>query len=255
MYDQISNVIVAISAAIVALAAIFGINTWRRELGGKTKFEICRQIMKLIYKIQADYQSATSPLTSSGEAVDRPKQDKETDKEAQVLNEHYARQQRLGPLIEDVNKLVEASWEAKIILGSNVAKIVEAAHKRLKDKVVDLMVATGSYFEIRLNEATSGIPYNDKKCLKEMRDIVFQTHNSEANKQIEETISELDSVLEPYVRDSTRKEGKLVLRGDKRFWAPIAIAAGLTITFFGIAYTSTNTFFGWFDIIAGIIIF
>lgn len=44
------------------------------------------------------------------------------------------------------------------------------------------------------------------------------------------------------------------LRGNKRFWAPIAITSGLTIFFFGVTYVDTNISIGWFDIVCGIIL-
>jgi len=42
------------------------------------------------------------------------------------------------------------------------------------------------------------------------------------------------------------------LRGDKRFWSPIAISSGLVILFFGISYTAANLIIRWVDIGFGI---
>lgn len=41
---------------------------------------------------------------------------------------------------------------------------------------------------------------------------------------------------------------KPYLRGDKRFWSPIAISTGLVILFFGISYTAANLIIRWVDI-------
>ena len=43
-----------------------------------------------------------------------------------------------------------------------------------------------------------------------------------------------------------------IWRGDKRFWSPIALTAGLTIVFFGISYMSASKCVGWIDIGFGI---
>ena len=43
-------------------------------------------------------------------------------------------------------------------------------------------------------------------------------------------------------------------RGDKRFWSPIAIACGLTVFFFGVSFLPPNSFVGWVDIAAGVVL-
>jgi len=43
-----------------------------------------------------------------------------------------------------------------------------------------------------------------------------------------------------------------ILKGDKRFWAPIFIGAGLTICFLGVSFTVVNLGVGIFDIIVGL---
>lgn len=45
---------------------------------------------------------------------------------------------------------------------------------------------------------------------------------------------------------------RMLFRGDKRFWAPIAISSGLTITFFGIGFVAENMCVGWVDIAFGL---
>ncbi|PIU55824.1 MAG: hypothetical protein COS87_03960 [Chloroflexi bacterium CG07_land_8_20_14_0_80_45_17] len=45
-----------------------------------------------------------------------------------------------------------------------------------------------------------------------------------------------------------------IFRGDKQFWAPIAISSGLTIMFFGIPFTTISRWAGWVDIVFGIIL-
>lgn len=45
-----------------------------------------------------------------------------------------------------------------------------------------------------------------------------------------------------------------ILRGDKRFWSPIALTAGLTIVFFGISYMPTSRCVGWIDVGFGIML-
>jgi hypothetical protein len=140
--------------------------------------------------------------------MDRPKQDGENDKEALILDQYYAKRKRIEPLIDDINKLIEFTWEAKTILDTNAAGEVEEAHQELKSQVIDLMTAIDSYYDIELEEARSGIPYKDRDSTKKFRNIASQIGNTEEKKQMERTILKLDSALESYVRDSGKKGTK-----------------------------------------------
>lgn len=44
------------------------------------------------------------------------------------------------------------------------------------------------------------------------------------------------------------------LRGDRRFWSPIAITCGLAIFFFGLGFVSVNAINGYIDIAVGLIL-
>ena len=51
----VKDILVSISAIIVAGAAIWGLRTWRKELTGKAKFDIARNIMRLALKLEGDF--------------------------------------------------------------------------------------------------------------------------------------------------------------------------------------------------------
>ncbi len=72
---NISNIIVASSAAIVAGLAIYGISRWQRELKGKAKFEVARNVMTIAYRVQADFTALRFVVTWSGESSDRQRQE------------------------------------------------------------------------------------------------------------------------------------------------------------------------------------
>ena len=51
MVSMISDIVVGISAMIVAVVAGIGIGTWRRELAGNAIFEASKKMMGLAYKV------------------------------------------------------------------------------------------------------------------------------------------------------------------------------------------------------------
>jgi len=51
---------------------------------------------------------------------------------------------------------------------------------------------------------------------------------------------------------SRRKQIRTLLRGDKKFWSPVAITSGISIIFFGITFVVINQIIGWIDIVFGL---
>ena len=103
-----SDIVVGVSAIALAVAALYGLHTWRKELTGKARFEVARNAMLLGLKLKGDFEWARNPLTSSGEHAARSRQENESPKVSGVLDEWYARDRRLAPLREDLAKLQEA---------------------------------------------------------------------------------------------------------------------------------------------------
>lgn len=129
MVSLLSDIAVGISALIVAGVAIVGLRTWRKELTGKARFDLARNIMLLGVKLKADFQRVRHPIISSRESIDRQRNENESEKESLLLNEWYARWKRLQPLVENLQKLQELGWEAEVVLDEESGKQVSEAVK------------------------------------------------------------------------------------------------------------------------------
>src|SRR4030042_3575314 len=95
MVSLAKDIVVGVSAIVVAGVAIYGLNRWQKELAGKAKFEIARNLILLGFQLEADFESARSPFTWSGKSADRERKDNETKDESFILNEWHARKKRL----------------------------------------------------------------------------------------------------------------------------------------------------------------
>lgn len=100
----ISDIVIGLSAVFVAIVAFYGLQTWRRELTGKAKFEVARKAMLLGIRLKAGFQGAVDMFSSSTESTERTNKESETPEEKRVLDEWYARGRRLQPLVEDLRK-------------------------------------------------------------------------------------------------------------------------------------------------------
>jgi len=128
LISLVRDIVVGVSALVVAIIAFLGLRTWRKELTGKAKFDIARNVMLLGLKLKAHFEWARNPFTYSTEYIGRSRQENEPPNVSQVLDEWYARGSRLKPLQEDLVKIQEASWEAKILLSKDAGKRVSEAY-------------------------------------------------------------------------------------------------------------------------------
>jgi len=195
-----SDIAVFISAIFVAIAALVGVQTWRRELTGKARFEIARRVMFLSYKFCEDFKSARSPFTLSYEYIERKVKEGEQPAITEVRNQWFARSQRLRPVVEDLSRLQEAQWEAKIILAANAASCVTEALKTFRQAYADVSSAISTYFEIKEDVAKSGGQYHDQEFLRELALAIYERPEDDLSKQVSAAIPKLEKTLESYVK-------------------------------------------------------
>ena len=193
-----SDITVATSAFVVAVVAVFGVWTWRRELIGKTKFELARKTMLLGSKLISDFESARNPFTWAGESVGRTKEDNESASRTQTLDQWYARAHRLQPLVEDLRQFEELHWEAEAILSAPAAKCVSEALAVYRKQFAELSSAISSYFDT----VARGCPLSDEdqKWLRELSKDMYSRGDDDFSQLIREATTNLAQALKPYVR-------------------------------------------------------
>lgn len=200
LVSLVSDIAIGVAAVIVAAVGLVGLRTWRKELTGRAKFKVSRNVMLLAFNLKAGFQWATSPFTSSGEFVDRPHGENESPGEARVLDEWHARHRRLKPLVEDLQKLQTAGWEAEILLGEDSGKSVSKAIGIFRNNYAELATAVESYFEERYRKANETSVNTDQDWLKGLRKTIYSMPGSSLLKQIDEATAQLASTLKAYVK-------------------------------------------------------
>jgi len=196
----LSDIAIGVAAVIVAVVGLVGLRTWRKELTGRAKFEVSRNVMLLAFKLKADFEWATNLATYSEEFVDRPHGENESQAESSVLNEWHARHRRLKPLVEDLHKLLTAGWEAEILLGEDSGKSVSEAIGIFRRNYAELATAIESYFEQTYREANRTSVNTAQDWLKELRKIIYSAPDAKLLKQIDEATAQLASTLKAYVK-------------------------------------------------------
>jgi len=188
------------SSILLALAALFGIRSfwqWRKELVGKTKFEVARRIILLALQFRDEFHAVRGIFTFAGESSERQHGENETESEAVILSEHFARAKRLRTLQDTLRKLHEAGWEADTVLDEHDAKLIEPLEKSFRD----LSIAFDFYFRAQYQRAKH--PHGhigiDQTQEDEMHKIVYGLSDDSIGKAVDDAVNALKVQLKPHV--------------------------------------------------------
>ncbi|MBA7656928.1 hypothetical protein ES703_64857 [subsurface metagenome] len=198
--STIKDVFLGLSAVAVAIFAWLGLRTWRKELTGRAKFEFTRSMMHSCFELRAKFAGVRHPITKLYEWAERVPADKETEAEAQQLNEWYAKTQRLNLVIESLNKIIEGEWEAKILLDESSIKLIEEAVQSYRESYADLSSAISTYFDITHDEARTGEQYQNQEWLRGLKKTIYSAPNDDFSKKVDDTTDKLSSALKQYVK-------------------------------------------------------
>ncbi len=195
---ELTNIISNVAVAVAAILGIIGLWKWRTELIGKTKFETARKMTLLALQFRDEYGRARNAWTSPGEWGERKKGDDEKPDESKVLDEYFARYQRLQPLQDTLRKFYEVSWEAEVILSEVDANLVQL----FEDLFQELFIAMEFYFDEQLKRAKrpSGKADVDYDQMKNWRKIIYGFRGDEVSKAADNAADKVKKQLKKYIR-------------------------------------------------------
>ncbi len=185
IFNIVANSITSVSAVIVAVVAIFGLVGWRRQMMGKTSYEIARRYLKASLKLRDAVKFVRNPFIPLSEM-----------QSALEVNgfkaEEYSDNQKMNRAVYSTrwNKIREA-WtnleaellEAEVSWGSEARK----AQVNMDSLVKELYSALNIYLDGRATDGTDSIIYNigDK---------------DEFSKKIDAAIKEIEIFLRPHLK-------------------------------------------------------
>ncbi len=85
----ISNIIQNIAVIVASFIAIHGINSWRREIKWKKKYELIEDVLVLFYEADEKLKILRNPGSFGNEGDTRKKGENETSEQTQSLNQQY----------------------------------------------------------------------------------------------------------------------------------------------------------------------
>lgn len=201
-----SAVITAVSALGTVLVAFVGLSTWKKELKGKSRFELAKETLKAVYKVRDGFNYVRSRLFSyewPQEALDSLGGIKEGYKYQAYSHAYNNRLKILESAIKDLEKknfdtLVELGWENI----DKFQKIREISQELRVHIIEDLARRRCTESNCSEKEYLSREHVREKN--ENAQSILFNTHSRPEldffNQKIDEAIEEYDKWLRPYIR-------------------------------------------------------
>ena len=143
--------------------AFYGLYSWRRELLGKSKYELSKNILKSLYKVRDEIikcQSDSYLFANRYSYSERRRGESETRNETAILNSMYFYQKRFERIKSEVDKMIEYQIEAEASWGQAVSNVINEIFK----VVNEFGLAIHFYHGIKLElEQINRLPDEEEK--------------------------------------------------------------------------------------------
>ncbi len=117
-----SVVIASIAALCASLAAIYGINSWRREYRGKKLAELAEEVLCLFYEAQDAIHHIRSPFSRTGEGSTRKQGENETEEEKEAYDHAWVVFERYNTHVELFSKIYTLRYRFRVQFGNEATK-------------------------------------------------------------------------------------------------------------------------------------
>ena len=121
--------------AIIAASAtaIYGINSWRRELSGKKRYELAEEALTLFYKVKDAISAIRNPFGYESEGRSRPAAPGENIDQKKARDQAYVLWERYLKHEDTFNKIRALRYRFMAIFGGNTARPFEKLDKIVQE--------------------------------------------------------------------------------------------------------------------------
>jgi len=196
----IKDIITGLSALTAAVIAMLGLQAWKRQLKGKTEYELAQKFLRGVYKIREAFAWVRNPFQSAAEISQAMKEANledlsASDSKYRPRSEAAVYQKRFQKVSEAFLELESIMLEAETLWGEGVREYI----KSLRTHSADLLVAIQMY----ISDMEHNVPYDEEKYNKRMAIMYAITDGSREDpfaNEVKKTIKEIESFLKPRLR-------------------------------------------------------
>lgn len=195
----VKDVILAGAALVTACVAARGVNSWLRELRGRTEFEAALALMRAAYRLREALFDCRAPLIPAAEFPEGSKlrEGEKADSDERWRAYAHVLRERMSGVSTSMTEYDARALEAEAIWG----KTAREATEPLRNDVGTLYAAIGSYLDDIAQEGE--IFKADREFGKQVRSQVFASRiasNNELSNSIRSNIQRLEAVFGPHLK-------------------------------------------------------
>jgi hypothetical protein len=194
----VKDVFVGLSAVSAAVFAYCGLTTWRKELKGKSEYQLAKEILKSVYKVREAFKYVRNMAIFQNEY---PKE--MLDHHGNLKREHdyegteHVYEKRWEMMAEAFRELEEHHLEAQVEWGSEFQDVIT----KLRSCKVDLLIAIQQMLELKKYPREIDLTSDEKLAERS----VLYNHGSDSKydkftPQIDEAINEFEKWLRPHIK-------------------------------------------------------
>jgi hypothetical protein len=202
MLQAISIIIAALSVAVAAWSAVFGVHAWRRQLIGGKKAEVAEKALTAIYEAREIVQAARSPMSYSNEGSTRQREEGETEDQRRYRDSLYAPAERLNREREFFASTNASRYRLMAYFGPEAAVPFETVY-RIRNRVlisVNMLVRTSDRDLRRPEDIAAREKYeNDIWGVGDADDQIKQ--------ELDRAVAQLETICRPALTDAPEPPG------------------------------------------------
>ena len=193
----VRDIIMSLAAIATAIAALWGLNTWRRELHGKVEFDLARRILTSLNRIRTAVSRIRLGSVLRSEMPTSILREGEAEAILSPKEKHHREMlqvfiQRTQPLSEEWNNLWALIEEADAFWQSNIRQTV--SDLRIHLNILNLNIE-------RMFSDEPG--YDDGEDRMRVHRIVYARFDEEKDdylKELERRLESVASIVRPHLR-------------------------------------------------------
>ncbi len=193
----LKELVVTCAAATGAIVAFLGLNAWKRQLAGRTEYEVATKYLRAVYKVRDAIALVRSPFMSAGEmahAVKETTGSSESSKAEQEQSDASAAAYTLRwkSIMEAMSDIQAVSYEAEILWGKEAVDLIGT----LRSCVSELNWAVNDY----LKEKAGRWRNRSNEMYEEVHKVVFWQGDDPVKDPFSMKVKKAVSAAETFIR-------------------------------------------------------
>jgi hypothetical protein len=194
----VKDIVLTVAALIGMIVAVFGLNTWNRQLKGGAEYELTRRLLKCTYRLREAIKGVRNPTILPSEQVITDGEKHERIERQKYLGLAFAYQARWEKVVAARDELQTELLEGEVLWGDQIYEKFDLLFKLQNELLADV----NSYLALAnpdINEdakdAWYGIRRNRREVLYEMMSPFPDPYSDD----ISNVVAEIESYLKPHL--------------------------------------------------------